>query len=89
MPHSISLRRAHRAHVLPSTQPSSPLDNRHRVETPEGIDLLLRPAGLVPRALAFTVDLALRAAILLALFLGFGLLGKFGSGLSALLLFLV
>ncbi len=74
---------------MPSTQPSSPLDNRHRVETPEGIDLLLRPAGLVPRALAFTVDLALRAAILLALFLGFGLLGKFGSGLSALLLFLV
>lgn len=74
---------------MPSPQPSPPLDNRHRVETPEGIDLLLRPAGLVPRALAFTVDLALRAAILLALFLGFGLLGKFGSGLSALLLFLV
>ncbi len=56
------------------------LDNRYRVETPEGIDLLLRPAGLVPRALAFTVDLALRGLILLALFFGFGLLGKLGIG---------
>ncbi|WP_031323722.1 RDD family protein [Stutzerimonas stutzeri] len=65
------------------------LDNRLRVETPEGIDLLLRPAGLVPRALAFAVDLAIRGAILLALFTTFGLLGKFGIGLGALLLFLV
>lgn len=59
------------------------------METPEGIDLLLRPAGLVPRALAFAVDLAIRGAILLALFTTFGLLGKFGIGLGALLLFLV
>ncbi|MCQ4326547.1 hypothetical protein CXK94_16765 [Stutzerimonas stutzeri] len=66
-----------------------PLDNCHRVETPEGIDLLLRPAGLVPRALAFTLDLVIRAAILLALFIGLGLLGTFGMGLAALLLFLV
>lgn len=59
------------------------------METPEGIDLLLRPAGLVPRALAFTLDLVIRAAILLALFIGLGLLGTFGMGLAALLLFLV
>tara|TARA_Y100001947_G_C10332653_1_gene301570 strand:+ start:324 stop:983 length:660 start_codon:yes stop_codon:yes gene_type:complete len=59
------------------------------VETPEGVDLLLRPAGLVPRALAFAVDLAIRGAILLALFISLGLLGKFGMGLGALLLFLV
>ncbi|QTF58926.1 RDD family protein [Stutzerimonas frequens] len=65
------------------------LDNRLRVETPEGVDLLLRPAGLVPRALAFAVDLAIRGAILLALFISLGLLGKFGMGLGALLLFLV
>lgn len=65
------------------------LDNRYRVETPEGIDLLLRPAGLIPRALAFTVDLALRGLILLTLFFGFGLLGKLGIGLGALCLFLV
>ncbi len=59
------------------------------METPEGVDLLLRPAGLVPRALAFAVDLAIRGAILLALFISLGLLGKFGMGLGALLLFLV
>jgi|TARA_Y100001968_G_scaffold330297_2_gene381768 uncharacterized RDD family membrane protein YckC len=75
--------------LLPTLARSPLLDNRLRVETPEGVDLLLRPAGLVPRALAFAVDLAIRGAILLALFISLGLLGKFGMGLGALLLFLV
>lgn len=48
-----------------------------------------RPAGLVPRALAFGLDLAIRGAILFVLALGLGLLGKFGMGVGALLLFLV
>lgn len=65
------------------------LDNTHRIETPEGIDLLLRPAGLVPRALAFAVDLAIRAALLLVLGFGLALLGQFGLGSGALLLFVV
>jgi len=65
------------------------LDTSHRVETPEGIDLVLRPAGLVPRALAFAIDLGIRGALLLILFFTLGLLGKFGMGLGALLLFLV
>lgn len=69
--------------------PPALLDNCHLVETPEGIELSLRPAGLVPRALAFGIDFAIRAVILLVLLLGFDLLGKLGSGLSALLLFLV
>lgn len=59
------------------------------METPEGIDLVLRPAGLVPRALAFAIDLGIRGALLLILFFTLGLLGKFGMGLGALLLFLV
>jgi len=75
--------------LLPTLARPPLLDNRLRVETPEGVDLLLRPAGLVPRALAFAVDLAIRGAILLALFISLGLLGKFGMGLGALLLFLV
>lgn len=75
--------------MLPTLARSPLLDNRLRVETPEGVDLLLRPAGLVPRALAFAVDLAIRGAILLALVISLGLLGKFGMGLGALLLFLV
>lgn len=75
--------------MSPDPSPSAPLDNLHRIETPEGIDLLFRPAGLVPRALAFALDLAIRGAILLALAMGLGLLGKFGLGVGALLLFLV
>ncbi|NQD95395.1 RDD family protein [Pseudomonas sp. CrR25] len=66
-----------------------PLDTRYRVETPEGIDLLLRPAGLVPRALAFAIDLAIRGLALLLMFIVLGLLGQFGMGLATILLFLL
>jgi len=69
--------------------PQTLLDTSLRVETPEGIDLLLRPAGLVPRALAFSIDLAIRGAILLMLYIALGLLGELGAGLGAILLFLV
>ena len=41
------------------------LDTTRRVATPEGIELTLRLAGPVPRALAWSVDLALRAALVL------------------------
>ena len=44
--------------------PSAPLDTRYQIETPEGIDLPLRPAGLVPRVLAFAFDLGLRAVVM-------------------------
>lgn len=65
------------------------LDNTHSVETPEGIDLLLRPAGLVPRALAFALDLVIRLVLLATLGLGLASLGQFGMGAGALLLFVV
>lgn len=65
------------------------LDNCHRVETPEGIDLLLRPAGLVPRALAFAIDFTLRALIVVTLGLLLGSLGQLGAGLSAIVVFIV
>lgn len=71
------------------SSPLSPLDTRYQVETPEGIDLHLRPAGLVPRALAFAIDLAIRGLILSATFIVLGLLGQFGMGLGTILLFLV
>ncbi len=72
---------------LPQHPP--PLDTRYQVETPEGIDLHLRPAGLVPRALAFAIDLAIRGLILAVMFIVLGLLGQFGMGLGTILLFLV
>src|SRR5260370_925845 len=42
------------------------LDTTRRVATPEGIELTLRLAGPVPRALAWAIDFALRVAAGLA-----------------------
>jgi uncharacterized RDD family membrane protein YckC len=67
---------------------ATPLDTRARIETPEGIDLMLRPAGLVPRSLAFGIDLMIRGTIMGSLFFFFSLFDKFGMGLNALVLFL-
>ncbi|QKG66521.1 RDD family protein [Pseudomonas sp. B14-6] len=64
-----------------------PLDTRYQVETPEGIDLPLRPAGLMVRALAFSIDLGLRGLILGVLFIVLAFLGKLGAGLGSILLF--
>ncbi|KFX69609.1 membrane protein [Pseudomonas taeanensis MS-3] len=75
--------------TTPPAVPHPVLDTRYQVETPEGIDLLLRPAGLVPRALAFAIDLTIRGLLLLVLFIVLGLLGQFGMGLATVLLFLV
>ncbi|VVM88192.1 hypothetical protein PS645_02634 [Pseudomonas fluorescens] len=66
-----------------------PLDTRYQVETPEGIDLPLRPAGLMVRALAFFIDLGVRGLILGVLFVVLAFLGKLGAGLGSILLFVV
>lgn len=76
--------------VLPgNAMPTAPLDTRYQIETPEGIDLPLRPAGLMPRALAFGFDLGLRGLILGILFIALAFLGDLGIGLGSILLFLV
>ena len=62
--------------AISATPPAALLDTRHQVETPEGIDLILRPAGLLPRALAFGIDLLIRGAILLGAFFILAILGK-------------
>jgi len=66
---------------------SPPLDTRYQVETPEGVDLPLRPAGLMVRALAFAIDLGLRGLVLGVLFIALAMLGKLGAGLGSILLF--
>jgi len=66
-----------------------PLDTRYQVETPEGIDLPLRPAGLVPRALAFAIDLGIRGLVLGLLFFILAFFGELGIGLGSILLFMV
>jgi uncharacterized RDD family membrane protein YckC len=76
--------------ALPGKAPlHPPLDTRYQVETPEGIDLPLRPAGLMPRALAFSIDLGIRGLILSLLFITLGFLGKPGLGLGSILLFVI
>jgi uncharacterized RDD family membrane protein YckC len=53
------------------------------------IDLPLRPAGLMVRALAFAIDLGLRGLIVGLLFIVLAFLGKLGAGLGSILLFVV
>ena len=67
----------------------APLDTRYQVETPEGIDLPLRPAGLVPRSLAFAIDLGIRGLVLGLLFLILAFFGELGIGLGSILLFII
>lgn len=81
MPHSPSP-------ALPSA-PGTLLDTRFHVETPEGIDLVMRPAGLLVRALAFAIDLAIRGLILGVAAFVLAMLGQLGMGLGAILYFLV
>lgn len=59
------------------------------METPEGIDLLLRPAGVIPRALAYLVDLGIRGLLMFALFMLLAFLGQLGTGLGLLLTFIL
>lgn len=68
--------------------PHAQLDTRARIETPEGMDLLLRPAGLVPRSLAFGIDLSIRVLLIGALYYLLSLFSTFGTGLSMLAMFL-
>ena len=65
------------------------LDTTRRVATPEGIELTLRVAGPVPRALAWAVDLALRLGIVLVVTFVVSQLGRAGMGVVLLTWFFV
>lgn len=65
------------------------IDALRRVETPEGIALELKPAGPLPRALAWGLDFAIRAALYLTLGILASLLGRMGLGLFLIGLFLI
>jgi uncharacterized RDD family membrane protein YckC len=63
------------------------LDTLTSAETPEGIALALRPAGVVARAGAFAIDLMIRGALMLVVSMVLTPLGRFGSGLALILWF--
>ncbi len=65
------------------------LDTLRRVPTPEGFELTLRLAGPVPRALAYTVDLALRVALFVAVSSALSIFDRAGQGLLLVLAFLL
>jgi uncharacterized RDD family membrane protein YckC len=65
------------------------LDTTRRVATPEGIELTLRLAGPVPRALAWSVDFFLRIAVVLLVMLVASLLGRAGTGVVLITAFFV
>lgn len=65
------------------------LDTARRIATPEGIELTLRLAGPVPRALAWVIDLLIRGAILMVAAVAAAALQKFGTALMLLAAFLL
>ena len=65
------------------------LDTYREVETPEGVELQLRAAGPVARALAFVIDLLLRGVILVLLSISLSIVGNFGMGLFLIVVFMM
>lgn len=63
------------------------VDTVRTVETPEGVELHLRPAGPVARALALLVDQAIVWSGLLLALAGLAWLGQVGFGIWVILLF--
>ncbi len=73
---------------MPQPMPSL-LDTVRRIETPEGIELSLRLAGPVPRALAWVADSLIRYGVLWGLLMVLATLGGGGFGLWLIALFLM
>lgn len=65
------------------------IDNRYNLETAEGIEITLTPAGLGVRSMAFCIDLLIRGAILFAASMIADAFDKMGTGLFFIMLFLV
>ena len=63
------------------------LDTVVTAETPEGIDIELRPAGLASRCYAYVIDLLIRFAILLALTTVTRVMGGLGTAVLLILWF--
>jgi uncharacterized RDD family membrane protein YckC len=68
---------------------SAALDTLFRAETPEGIELVQRPAGALSRSLAYAVDLGLRMALMMAASMVLARVRGVGTALFFVLYFLV
>ncbi|RNF83813.1 RDD family protein [Montanilutibacter psychrotolerans] len=65
------------------------LDTHREVVTPEGVALHLPAAGPVPRALAWVLDFVIRMAVVTLGAIVLAAMGRAGSGIHAVLIFLV
>jgi uncharacterized RDD family membrane protein YckC len=65
------------------------LDTRYRVETPEGIELALAPAGAVARFYAFAIDFGVRLALFGIAAAALSGLGGFGQGIALMVFFVL
>lgn len=63
------------------------LDTLTLVETPEGIALHLRSAGVMPRACAWALDALIRVGVIWIVAIFIGVLGESGFGIYLLVLF--
>jgi uncharacterized RDD family membrane protein YckC len=66
-----------------------PLDTLLRAETPEGIELALKPAGLVARGQAYLLDLMARFGLFFVIAMFAGPTGAFGPVIMMLSMFLI
>lgn len=65
------------------------LDTVREVHTPEGVGLHLPAAGAMPRAFAWLIDAAIRLLLVMLASLALSLLGRFGMGVYAIVLFVL
>ncbi|WP_020393869.1 RDD family protein [Thiolinea disciformis] len=65
------------------------IDTTYTVQTPEGIELKLSPAGPVPRMWAWVIDLGIRVVIYFLTFALASFLGETGLGIAFILMFLM
>ncbi|MDQ6684439.1 MAG: RDD family protein, partial [Pseudomonadota bacterium] len=63
------------------------LDTRYAAETPEGISLALRPAGIVARGYAYAIDFLIRSTLILGIVSTAVALRHFGVGLALIAFF--
>jgi uncharacterized RDD family membrane protein YckC len=72
---------------VPNDTPAGVLDTIVTAETPEGILLELRPAGLPARCYAFLIDVVVRLVIAIAFEMAASTAGGIGFGLTLILIF--
>jgi len=64
------------------------IDSHYSVETPEGVDLVMTPAGVCPRAFAYLIDVTIRSVVLFILGVLFSFAGDVGRGFMLMSVFL-